>query len=157
MLFSGDVQTNLDPFGELDETDLQAALSACTAIQVANGTDPGTSLAEGNTGTSITLKMPVAANGANLSQGQRQILGLARAVSRRSKVVLLDEATASVDQETDEHIQRIIRSQFADSTMIAIAHRLRTIVDYDQVVVMGDGQVLEYGLPFCWFASLSKG
>jgi ABC-type multidrug transport system fused ATPase/permease subunit len=82
---------------------------------------------------------------------------LARAISRRSKVVLRDEATASVDQETDEHIQRILRFEFADSTIIAIAHRLRTIVDYDQVVVMGDGHVLEYGLPFCGVASLSKG
>lgn len=73
MLFSGDVQTNLDPFGELDETDLQVALSACTAIQVANGTGPGPGLAEGHTGTSIALKTPVAANGAHFSQGQRQV------------------------------------------------------------------------------------
>ncbi|KAH8694934.1 putative ABC multidrug transporter [Talaromyces proteolyticus] len=145
VLFSGDVQSNLDPFGELGDTELQAALSACcTSIHItaAPGDEERVSQTE-----ALKLDTPVAANGENFSQGQRQVLGLARAVSRRAKVVLLDEATASVDQETDEHIQRLIRSEFPDSTIIAIAHRLRTIVDYDRVIVMGGGEVLETGTP----------
>lgn len=161
VLFSGDVQSNLDPFGELGETELQSALSACcTSIEIAttstistqntadnNEDEEEEEVVAGATNTtqssSLKLDTPVAANGENFSQGQRQVLGLARAVSRRAKVVLLDEATASVDKETDEHIQRLIRSEFPESTIIAIAHRLRTIVDYDRVVVMGGGEILE--------------
>ncbi|GAM39522.1 glutathione S-conjugate-exporting ATPase [Talaromyces pinophilus] len=151
VLFSGDVQSNLDPFGELGETELQAALSACcTSIEVAtsNATSSSQEDYDGqNTPQSLRLDTPVATNGENFSQGQRQVLGLARAVSRRAKVVLLDEATASVDKETDEHIQRLIRTEFPESTIIAIAHRLRTIVDYDRVIVMGGGEILEMGSP----------
>lgn len=145
VLFSGDVQSNLDPFGELGETELQAALSACcTSIEVAsNATSSEENDGQNNQPQSLRLDTPVAANGENFSQGQRQVLGLARAVSRRAKVVLLDEATASVDKETDEHIQRLIRTEFPESTIIAIAHRLRTIVDYDRVIVMGGGEILE--------------
>ncbi|KAL1881089.1 hypothetical protein Plec18167_003631 [Paecilomyces lecythidis] len=140
VLFSGDIRSNLDPFGQLDETDLQTALSACTAIEVPKSDD---STDDSHT-HSLSLNTPVASNGENFSQGQRQVLGLARAISRRTKVVLLDEATASVDHRTDEHIQQLVRSQFPDSTIIAIAHRLRTIIDYDCVIVMGNGQILEY-------------
>jgi ABC-type multidrug transport system fused ATPase/permease subunit len=148
VLFSGDVQSNLDPFGELGETELQSALSACcTSIEVAttasSDDDEENGSGHRNISESLKLDTPVAANGENFSQGQRQVLGLARAVSRRAKVVLLDEATASVDRETDEHIQRLIRSEFPESTIIAIAHRLRTIVDYDRVIVMGGGEILE--------------
>ncbi|KAL1968343.1 hypothetical protein VTN77DRAFT_1872 [Rasamsonia byssochlamydoides] len=151
VLFSGDIQSNLDPFGQLSETELQSALSACTAIHVGRNNsasgDNQTQDQDASTAMTLSLDTPVAANGENFSQGQRQILGLARAISRRSKVVLLDEATASVDQRTDAHIQRLIRSEFPDSTIIAIAHRLRTIMDYDRVIVMGGGEILEIGSP----------
>lgn len=157
VLFSGNVQSNLDPFGEVDEVDMQAALSACcSSVDIATFSHseaiPTTTLENGieDNGSieihqlqSLRLDTPVAANGENFSQGQRQILGLARAICRRAKIVLLDEATASVDKETDEHIQRLIRTEFPDSTIIAIAHRLRTIVDYDRIIVMGRGEILE--------------
>ncbi|RHZ53248.1 putative ABC multidrug transporter [Aspergillus thermomutatus] len=145
VLFSGDVQSNLDPFGESSETELHSALSACTSIQVHGGS-------AGEAGNSkstrpLTLDTPVAANGENFSQGQRQVLSIARAVCRRSKVVLLDEATASVDHETDMHMQQLLRSMFPDSTIIAIAHRLRTIMDYDRVLVMAEGEIIENDSP----------
>jgi ABC-type multidrug transport system fused ATPase/permease subunit len=76
--------------------------------------------------------------------GQRQILALARALVRRSKVIILDEATASVDHATDERIQQTLRSEFKESTLITIAHRLRTIMDYDKVLVLDEGKVVEY-------------
>lgn len=79
-----------------------------------------------------------------LTSGQRQILALARALVRRSKVIILDEATASVDQATDERIQKALRTEFKESTLITIAHRLRTIMDYDKVLVLDEGKVAEY-------------
>ncbi|KAE8145053.1 P-loop containing nucleoside triphosphate hydrolase protein [Aspergillus avenaceus] len=146
ILFSGDVHSNLDPFGESSETELSSALSACTSIHV-----PSTETTHDSSpkSSSLTLDTPVAANGENFSQGQRQVLSLARAMCRRSKVVLLDEATASVDHETDMHMQRVLREMFPDCTIIAIAHRLRTIMDYDRVLVMAGGEIVEYVfLPF---------
>jgi ABC-type multidrug transport system fused ATPase/permease subunit len=79
-----------------------------------------------------------------LTTGQRQILALARALVRRSKVIILDEATASVDHATDERIQQALRSEFQESTLITIAHRLRTIMDYDKILVLDEGKVVEY-------------
>ncbi|EYE98824.1 putative ABC multidrug transporter [Aspergillus ruber CBS 135680] len=145
VLFSGDVRSNLDPFNESSDTELRAALSACTFIQ----TPPPTTNTEDHhhQQQKLTLSTPVATNGENFSQGQRQVLSLARALCRRSKIVLLDEATASVDQETDMHMQSVLRDIFKDSTIIAIAHRLRTIVDYDRVVVMGGGEIVENDSP----------
>lgn len=142
VLFSGNVHSNLDPFGQSSDTELRSALSACTSINVPDTQNRGTN-SIGKARRSLSLDTPVAANGENFSQGQRQVLSLARALCRRSKVVLLDEATASVDHETDSHMQRLLRSEFPESTIIAIAHRLRTIMDYDRVLVMADGEIIE--------------
>ncbi|KAF9887377.1 hypothetical protein FE257_010232 [Aspergillus nanangensis] len=157
VLFSGDVQSNLDPFGESSETELRSALAACASIQVpeidpnhahGNGTETaGNGHHAHKSSRPLTLDTPVAANGENFSQGQRQVLSLARAMCRRSKVVLLDEATASVDHETDMHMQKLLREMFPDCTVIAIAHRLRTIMDYDRVLVMAGGSIVENGAP----------
>ncbi|KAF4121418.1 ABC-type multidrug transport system, ATPase and permease component, partial [Geosmithia morbida] len=136
MLFSGDVRSNIDPSGEMDETELQSVLSACSLAGDQVGSTDGHAF-------DISLDTPVAHGGRNFSNGQRQIIGLARAICRRSKVVIMDEATASVDHETDKKMQAIIRSEFSGSTIITIAHRLRTIMDYDRVVVMGGGKILE--------------
>ncbi|KAI2783318.1 abc transporter [Daldinia loculata] len=140
VIFSGDIRSNLDPLEQLDEAELQSVLTACGLTQIydADSQAPG---------RGVSIHTQVAANGKNFSNGQRQILGLARAMCRRSKVVILDEATASVDHETDVRMQQIIRSEFAGSTIITIAHRLRTIIDYDQVIVMEEGKVIEAGSP----------
>lgn len=76
--------------------------------------------------------------------GQRQILALARGLVRRSKVIILDEATASVDQTTEERVQQIIRSEFMESTLITISHRLRAIMEYDKVLVLDKGKIVEW-------------
>ncbi|GJJ76701.1 hypothetical protein EMPS_09060 [Entomortierella parvispora] len=98
--------------------------------------------------TKITLDTPVKENGANFSQGQRQLIALARALVRRSRIIIMDEATASVDFETDLKIQKTIREEMADATIVTIAHRIRTIADFDRVVVMHQGEIVEYDRPW---------
>ena len=93
------------------------------------------------------LKSPVSEGGLNLSQGQRQLLCLARAIVSRPRVMVLDEATSAVDMHTDALIQRSIREEFTDATLLVIAHRLSTIADFDRILVLSDGQVAEFGSP----------
>lgn len=93
------------------------------------------------------LNKVVADSGSNFSAGQRQLLCLARALLRRSKVIVMDEATAAVDSDTDTVVQTTIRTSFAGSTMLIIAHRLHTVMDCDKVLVMDDGVVREFGPP----------
>jgi ABC-type multidrug transport system fused ATPase/permease subunit len=112
-----------------------------------------------NSGTDqikFTLDTVTETGGANFSQGQRQLICLARALLRKCKVVILDEATASVDSQTDSKIQETIRQEFSGSTIICIAHRLRfdknglifsTIIDYDKILVLDKGKVAQFGTP----------
>lgn len=92
------------------------------------------------------LNSSVAESGSNLSQGQRQLLCLARALLKNPKVMLMDEATASIDYATDAKIQETLRE--IKNTTITIAHRLQTIIDYDKVLVLDKGEVIEYGDPW---------
>merc|ERR1712042_37019 len=93
------------------------------------------------------LEYEVTEGGENLSVGQRQLICLARALLRKTKVLILDEATAAVDLETDDLIQATIRKEFADSTVLTIAHRLNTIMDYDKIMVLDKGLLVEYDTP----------
>jgi ABC-type multidrug transport system fused ATPase/permease subunit len=86
-------------------------------------------------------------NGSNFSVGQRQLLCLARALLSRNSILVLDEATASVDRRTDQLLQEALRKTFSHGTILAVAHRLDTVIDYDYVLVLGKGQVLEFGPP----------
>ncbi|KAG0052464.1 hypothetical protein BGZ83_002543 [Gryganskiella cystojenkinii] len=133
----------------------EEAASASASAAATFGKSPGTSLKGSTSGSSeivdpskITLDTPVKENGSNFSQGQRQLIALARALVRQSKIIVMDEATASVDFETDLKIQTTIREEMADSTIITIAHRIRTIADFDRVLVMNAGEIAEYDTPF---------
>lgn len=100
-----------------------------------------------NTNLFADLSSAISEGGLNLSQGQRQLLCLARAIVARPKVMVLDEATSAVDMHTDALIQRSIREEFTDATLLVIAHRLSTIADFDRVLVLSDGRVAEFGTP----------
>jgi ABC-type multidrug transport system fused ATPase/permease subunit len=124
----------LDPWGTSRDEDI---LEALNAVNVGNVSDRGLS----------ALDEIVEEGGRNYSVGERQLLCLARAILSQPKVLVLDEATASVDKDTDAFIQKMIRTRFQGTTFLTIAHRLNTIMDYDKVVVLGKGRVLECGSP----------
>ena len=134
VLFSGTIRSNLDPFRHYKEEEVWSALERVGMLervkQDPNGVDAC-----------------VTERGSNFSLGQRQLLCLARALLMRNKILIMDEATASVDFEADAMIQRTVREEFADCTVIVIAHRLATIIDADVVLVMEGGEVKEFDSP----------
>ncbi|ORZ41094.1 hypothetical protein BCR44DRAFT_56092 [Catenaria anguillulae PL171] len=118
-----------------------------TAIQIEGGEERVSS--SGAAANSVwTLDSHVAPGGKNLSVGQRQLISLARALLRRSKVIIMDESTANVSHDLDARIQKTIREEFSESTILVIAHRLRTVCDFDKILVLDHGQVVEFGSPF---------
>ncbi|KAI1739122.1 P-loop containing nucleoside triphosphate hydrolase protein [Xylaria scruposa] len=153
VLFSGTVRSNLDPFDNHTDAELFDSLARVHLISE-DETSPGTPVSAApsessrkNTNIFRNLSSAISEGGLNLSQGQRQLLCLARAIVSRPKVMVLDEATSAVDMATDALIQRSIREEFGDSTLVVIAHRLSTIADFDRILVLSDGRVAEYGTP----------
>ncbi|KAH8921363.1 P-loop containing nucleoside triphosphate hydrolase protein [Atractiella rhizophila] len=152
-VFSGTIRSNLDPFDEhSDEAlwDVLRRVHLVTSSIPSGSPTPSMSpspVEESKRLSIASLSHPVASGGSNLSAGQKQLLSLARAMLRRSKICILDEATAHVDHATDLAIQHAIRTEFIDSIVIAVAHRLDTVRDYDRIVVMDRGEVVEVGKP----------
>ncbi|KAI9506408.1 P-loop containing nucleoside triphosphate hydrolase protein [Coemansia spiralis] len=165
VLFKGTIRFNLDPFSEYPEEIVWDALrrthlvressihssSSVASINASEDSisDTETLAIEHMSGVFGSLDAEIKENGQNLSLGQRQLVALARALVRRSRLIIMDEATASVDFDTDDRIQRTIRGyEFANSTLFCIAHRLRTIIDYDRVLVLDKGKVAEFDTPY---------
>ncbi|KAK4104692.1 hypothetical protein N658DRAFT_521302 [Parathielavia hyrcaniae] len=163
-LFRGTVRSNLDPFGEHTDLELWSALRQADLVP-ADGGPAGTEVQAGSPDNNnnnnsnhpatttakdanrIHLDTVVEEDGLNFSLGQRQLMALARALVRGSQIIVCDEATSSVDMETDDKIQATMASGFRGKTLLCIAHRLRTIIGYDRICVMYKGQIAEMGPP----------
>jgi len=135
VLFSGkSIRENLDPFKNYKEKSILEALKDVQMFDAVMDLPDG-------------INSIVAEGGSNFSVGQRQLLCLARAILRESKILVLDEPTANVDSRTDALLQAAVRKSFRGATILSVAHRLDTIIDYDKILVLGKGKLLEYGSP----------
>ena len=132
-LFSGcSVRENLDLFGLHTEESLRKVIADCHLTQMVDDLPNG---------------LDSIVSDGSFSTGQRQLLCLARALLSNNKILVLDEATASVDRRTDQLLQEALHNSFQDGSILAVAHRLDTIIDFDYCLVLGGGKVLEYGSP----------
>lgn len=153
LLFSGTLRSNLDPFEQHDDARLWDALKRSYLVDDMKPVSLELSTEDaGGSGAQtpvkrLTLDSPIEDEGSNLSVGQRSLVSLARALVKDSKVLVLDEATASVDYETDRNIQDTIAREFSDRTILCIAHRLRTIISYDRICVLDAGNIVEFDTP----------
>jgi ABC-type multidrug transport system fused ATPase/permease subunit len=134
-LFSGcTIRENLDPFAAFSDDSIYEALRDAHMLKTIQEQPSG-------------LDAIVAEGGSNFSVGQRQLLCLARAILRKAKILVLDEATANVDTRTDHLLQEAVARSFHGATIIAVAHRLDTVIDYDKILVLGNGEVLAFDTP----------
>ncbi|KAF8508697.1 multidrug resistance-associated ABC transporter [Gautieria morchelliformis] len=174
VLFSGTIRDNIDPFGDFSDEECMDALyrvhllsenartSRPSSREVSRASsihdvERDETVASSSTGSptatqqddkqgTISLHTQVSAGGSNFSQGQRQLLTMARALLRQSSIIILDEATSSIDYVTDAKIQKTIREESYD-LILAVAHRLRTVIDYDRLIVLDNGRIVEFDTP----------
>jgi len=158
VLFSGTVRSNLDPFDEygdsrlfdvLEHVGLYVAMEKVSSrLSLSSLKSEGSEMrAAGRAQHVKSLSDQVTEGGTNFSVGQRQLIVIARAMLTGASIVIMDEATASVDADTDARIQRVFRTEFKNATCITVAHRLNTIMDSDLVLVMDNGKAAEFDKP----------
>ncbi|KAJ8321374.1 hypothetical protein KUTeg_001056 [Tegillarca granosa] len=134
VLFSGSLRNNLDPFNIYTDNEIWTALSHAHLKSFISC-------------LKVKLQFECGEGGENLSVGQRQLVCLARTLLHKTKILILDEATAAVDMETDDLIQETIRREFKDCTVLTIAHRINTVLDYDKIMVLDQGLLVEFDSP----------
>ncbi|KAF5314753.1 hypothetical protein D9611_007066 [Ephemerocybe angulata] len=144
-ILSGNLRSTLDVFDEYDDAEIYEALRRVHLIP--SESEPEETPGTVNANVFRDLDFNVSEGGDNFSTGEKQLLCMARAILKRSKVLVMDEATASVDYATDELIGKTIRHEFAKSTILTIAHRLRTVIDYDRIMLLDQGRIIEFEKP----------
>ncbi|RPD65442.1 multidrug resistance-associated ABC transporter [Lentinus tigrinus ALCF2SS1-7] len=144
ILFQGTLRDNLDPQHSRTDAQIIDSLKRAWLIPREGPVDPATE-------AKFSLDSTVSDEGSNYSAGEKQLLALCRALVKNSRIIVLDEATSSVDVETDAKVQRTIQAEFSSSTLLCIAHRLNTIVYYDRILVMDAGRVAEFDAPLALF------
>ena len=148
-LFTGTIRYNIDPFNEFLDLDI---ISALKKVHIWEALTTNEEYLKNNGDEEVArLHMQVTDGGSNFSLGQRQLLCMARALIRRPRVLLMDEATASIDEMTDHLIQKMIRTEFLHTTVVTIAHRLNTIIQYDKIMVLDHGRIVEFDSPIKLF------
>jgi len=183
-MVNGTIRSNVDPFNEYPDEDIISALkkvqiwdqlkiSQGKANVPADNNKPTKGKKKSQHHQTVEmvpmteeqqkLTVKISDGGSNFSLGQRQLICMARAIVRKNKVLLMDEATASIDELTDHLIQKMIKTEFKDTTVITIAHRLITIAQYDRIMVMSEGKIVEFDTPLnlmknenSYFAKLVK-
>ena len=153
VLFRGTIRKNLDPFNLSSEDVLWSALRRAGLIEESKLEFVKTQKPDAENLHKFHLDREVEDEGSNFSLGERQLISFARAMVRDSKILILDEATSSVDYETDSKIQSTIVREFGNCTILCIAHRLRTILNYDRILVLDRGEIKEFDTPWNLFQS----
>lgn len=132
-MFTGTVKENVDPTGAHSDKEVEEALKLCGIWDVFSNLDG--------------VNTQVTEGGSNLSAGEKQLLNITRSLLNPKRVVLIDEATASIDFETDNLVQKVIKKQFANQTVLTIAHRINTVVNSDRILVLSKGEIQEFDKP----------
>ncbi|VEU24425.1 DEKNAAC105626 [Brettanomyces naardenensis] len=157
-LFAGTLRSNLDIYSEYSDIEMFESLRRVNLIsneeytESVNAnrliTENDTLNSQENANKFLNLDSAITEGGGNLSQGERQLVCLSRSLLKEPRILMLDEATASIDYESDTKLQKTIRDEFSQSTIITIAHRLKTIIDYDRILVLDAGKIKEFDSPY---------